>query len=94
MKYRSREEIIGSILRTASASQGANKTPIMFSSFLSYPQLEHYLESLISENLLECDSKNRVYRTSLNGLNFLELNNKITDLIRIPRRVVDHVRYH
>lgn len=85
MKYRSREEIIGSILRTASTPQGANKTRIMFSSFLSYPQLEHYLESLISENLLECDSRNRVYRTSLNGLNFLELNNKITDLIRIPR---------
>jgi predicted transcriptional regulator len=83
VKYRSREEIIESILHTASAKGGATKTRIMYSAFLSYTQLVNYLDTLISEDLLEYDSKNRVYRSKQKGLDFLKLNKEIADLIRV-----------
>ncbi len=84
MRYRSRDEIIGSILQSAATSKGITKTKIMFSSFLSYQQLLYYLDFLVGEGLLEYDSHNRVYRTEQKGLDFLELNKQITKLIKIP----------
>ena len=83
MRYRSRDEIIGSILQSAAASgNGITKTKVMYSSFLTYPQLLYYLELLINDGLLEYDSHSRVYRTKQKGLEFLELNKQLTKLIK------------
>ncbi len=41
MKYRSRTEIVNSILNAANG--GATKTKIMYNAFLSYNQLKDYL---------------------------------------------------
>lgn len=83
MRYRSRDEIIGSILQSAASGNGVTKTKIMYSSFLSYPQLLYYLEHLISEDLLEYDFQNKIYRTKQKGLEFLALNKELTKLIKI-----------
>jgi predicted transcriptional regulator len=83
MRYRSRDEIIGSILQSAASGNRVTKTKIMYSSFLSYPQLLYYLKYLVSEDLLECDFQNKIYRTKQKGLDFLALNKELTKLIKI-----------
>jgi len=51
MKNRGRTEIVAMILE--SANEGATKTKIMYSAFLSYNQLKEYLTFLIENNLIE-----------------------------------------
>ena len=51
MKYRSRTEIVSSILDAANG--GVTKTKIMYIAFLSYTQLKEYLSILIENNLIE-----------------------------------------
>ncbi len=51
MKYRSRTDIVATILETADG--GATKTKIMYSAYLSYAQLKEYLSMLLENELLE-----------------------------------------
>jgi predicted transcriptional regulator len=62
MKYRSRTEIVNSILY--SANGGATKTKIMYNAFLSYNQLKDYLSILIENNLLEYFEGTKIFRTT------------------------------
>ena len=50
MNYRSRTEIVVTILEAANG--GATKTKIMYKAFLSYNQLKEYLIMLIEMTLL------------------------------------------
>lgn len=83
MRYRSRDEIIGSILQSAASGNGVTKTKIMYSSFLSYPQLLYYLDHLLSEGLVKYDYTNKTYQIRQKGSDFLELNKQLTKLIKI-----------
>jgi predicted transcriptional regulator len=65
MKYRSRTEIVSSILDAANGR--ATKTKIMYIAFLSYSQLKEYLSVLIN-NLLEYLEGTRTFRTTEKGL--------------------------
>jgi predicted transcriptional regulator len=71
MKYRSRTDIMVSILEAARL--GETKTKIMYSSFLSSHQVRPYLELVISNGLLAYDSTKGLYRTTERGLRLLEL---------------------
>ena len=51
MKYRSRTEITGLILKAANG--GATKTKIMYKAYLSFAQMREYLSMLIEKGLLE-----------------------------------------
>jgi len=51
MKNRGRTEIVATMLEAA--NEGATKTKIMYSAFLSYNQLKEYLTFLIENNLIE-----------------------------------------
>jgi predicted transcriptional regulator len=53
--YRGRYLIIANMLSTIneSGSDGANKTSIMYKSFLSYVQLKEYLSFMIEKGLVE-----------------------------------------
>jgi predicted transcriptional regulator len=82
MKYRSRTDIIVSMLEAA--RHGATKTKIMYSSYLSSYQLRTYLELVISNSLLEYDSAKERYRTTEKGLRLLELHNSIDKLKLAP----------
>ena len=65
MKYRSRTEIVCSILDAANGGGGgATKTKIMFKSFLSYVHLKEYLSVLMENNLLEYINGTRLYKTT------------------------------
>jgi predicted transcriptional regulator len=71
MKYRSRTDIIVSMLEAARIGQ--TKTKIMYSSFLSSHQLRPYLELVVSNGLLAYDSTKGRYRTTEKGLRLLDL---------------------
>jgi len=80
MKYRSRTEIVSSILDAANG--GATKTKIMYKAFLSYNQLKEYLSVLIENNLLEYIEGTQTYKTTGKGLNFLKMHNAIGELLQ------------
>ena len=80
MKYRSRTEIVSSILDAANSR--ATKTKIMYKAFLSYVQLKEYLSVLIENNLLEYLEGTRTFRTTEKGLNFLKMHNEIGELLQ------------
>ena len=80
MKYRSRTEIVSTILEAANG--GATKTRIMYKAFLSYAQLREYLSILIENNLLEYLEGSQTYKTTEKGLNFLKMHNEIGELLQ------------
>ena len=84
MKYRSRTEIVSSILDAANGR--ATKTKIMYKAFLSYSQLKEYLSVLIENNLLEYLEGTRTFRTTEKGLNFLKMHNEIGELLQTPAK--------
>ena len=78
MKYRSRTDIIVSMLDVA--RHEATKTKIMYSSYLSSHQLRPYLELVIKNGLLAYDSARQRYTTTEKGLRLLELYDAISKL--------------
>jgi predicted transcriptional regulator len=82
MKYRSRTDLIVSILEAA--RHGATKTKVMYSSYLSSHQLRSYLELVIKNGLLAYDSTRHRYSTTDKGLRLLELYDAIGKLKLAP----------
>lgn len=78
MKYRSRSDIIGSILR--SATQGSTKTRIMYSSYLSYAQVQEYLKFLIERGLLRHEPETSLYWLTEKGIHALTVLGEISEL--------------
>jgi predicted transcriptional regulator len=69
-KKRKREEIIASILDTARL--GATKTKIMYVSFLSFSQLQKYLNYALTTKLVDLDPIAGKYLTTNKGLEYLK----------------------
>jgi len=83
MKYRSRTDVIASILNSATGEEGTLMTRIMYSSFLSFTQVKRFLKLLTENDLLEYDEINKVYKTTGKGLRFLVLYEKMDALLKI-----------
>lgn len=75
MKYRSRMDIAAAILDVAQG--GALKTKIMYTAFLSSPQLKEYLDLLTEQGLLEYASEDRAYATTEKGMRFLKMYKEV-----------------
>jgi predicted transcriptional regulator len=86
MKYRSRTDIIVTMLEAATS--GATKTKIMYSSYLSSHTLRVYLDLVISNGLLTYDSTKQRYSTTEKGLRLLELYNSIGKLELGPSTLI------
>ncbi len=86
MGYRYRDEIIASILDSATKEEeGVRMTKVMYASFLSYTQVIYYLRYLIDNKLLEHDELNKRYKTTDKGFHFLELHNRMNSLLDIEQ---------
>ena len=75
-KKRSKEEIIASILHTS--RQGTSKTGIMYVNYLSFSQLNKYLDFALKTKIIYQNGDGRYYTTAkgLEYLNcFLEVQN-------------------
>lgn len=79
MKYRSRMDIVASMLQIAQG--GAIKTRIMYRAFLSFPQLKEYLELLTDSGLLEYSEEDKKYYTSEKGRYFLKMYKDVGQII-------------
>ncbi len=79
MKYRGKTEIIAMILQAA--VEGATKTRIMYAAYLSFQQVNDYLEFLQGNDLLHYESESGFYRMTEKGLAFLRISNEMNDLI-------------
>jgi predicted transcriptional regulator len=78
-KYRSRTDIVASILQSANGRQ-VTKIKLMYGAFLSYVQLKGYLFVLIENGLLEYHKETNTYRTSENGIKFLTIYEKMAEM--------------
>jgi predicted transcriptional regulator len=81
LRYRSRTEIISEILEAANGAVNVTKTRLMYKVFLSQSQLKEYLKVLIENELLGYDFVTRTFKTTQKGLKFLQLYNKINDVL-------------
>ena len=72
IKYRSRDEILRSILQYAAKTEEIGKTRIMYHSLLSYLQLNQYLNYLLKNELLHHNIENNRYKITDKGLKLIE----------------------
>src|SRR5579872_116531 len=79
MKYRSRIEIMDSMLR--SIRSGATKTHIMYRAYMSYAQLKEYLALLQERNLIAFDSQSQLFTLTEKGLKFLNTYENSDELV-------------
>jgi predicted transcriptional regulator len=91
MKHRSRLEIISLILDIASRNGGATQKKILYRAYLSYQHLKEYL-ILLQENELikyqEEQGRGRVYRTTDKGLRFLDLYNRLNEVVAMTNNII------
>ena len=85
MKYRSRTDIVSSVLRTANG--GAQKTKIMYKAFLSYAQLTEYLSMLVQNDLLTYSPRERLFTTTEKGREFLKAYEQMAEVESSTRKV-------
>ena len=81
MIYRDRLDIISQILEATNGSS-FTKTKIMYKAVLSYNQLKEYLPLLTEKDLLRYDENTQTFRTTGKGLRFLDIYNRIGDMIK------------
>ncbi len=85
MRYRSRTDIIGMVLQAAGRKEGATKTRLMYSAFLSYAQVKEYTDYLMEKGLVMLDRDTQLYRLTHKGLEFLNLYDRMNELINSER---------
>jgi len=84
-RNRDRNEIIESIMqcvKNAMAQEGIGITRIMYNSYVPYNVVNQYLKFLIQNGSLEYHEPNKIYSITEKGLRFLELQNKLHELIK------------
>jgi predicted transcriptional regulator len=79
MKYRSRTDIVATILDAANG--GSTKTKIMYKAYLSYAQLKEYLSILVENGLLEYEEGELKYKTTEKGLRSMRTCNEIGEMV-------------
>ena len=81
MKYRSRTDIVALLLRAA--NQGASKTKLMYSAYLSYAQVKEYLSFLLERDLIRYEEGSGLYKLSERGMKLLEAYEGISKMIAL-----------
>lgn len=81
MKYRSRTDIIAMILQAS--MNGATKTRLMYSAYLSYAQVQEYLQYLTERKLIGFEEGTHSYTLTEQGLHFLRVYDEISDIVSL-----------
>jgi predicted transcriptional regulator len=69
------------ILRAA--NNGATKTKLMYSAYLSYVQVVDYIEFLLAQKMIQRDPQTDLYILTERGIHYLRVYEKIIDLLNI-----------
>lgn len=80
LKYRSRGEIVSTILRVV-ASGKATKTRLMYGAYLSYTQIEEYMDYILQQGLISQVPDTNLYQLTEKGMHYLNLSDEISQLI-------------
>jgi predicted transcriptional regulator len=72
-------DVIASVLRACGS--GANKTRVMYASFLNHGQIGEYLRYLLEDGLIRYDSHSNVYIITKKGIQFLRIYDGISKWI-------------
>src|SRR5712691_3540928 len=86
MRYRSRAEIIATLLKAG--VRGASKTKLMYGAMLSYEQLQAYMKFTQEKGLIAQDGELPRYKTTAKGMRFLERYSKIGHLLTPDEKAV------
>jgi predicted transcriptional regulator len=86
MKYRSRFEIASSILGVAMEGN-ATKRRLMYGSFLSFAQINEYLDFLLANALIMADNETHVYALTEKGMRFIHIYEDLTKLIPLDEPI-------
>jgi predicted transcriptional regulator len=81
MKYRSRTDIISTILQAA--MNGSTKTRLMYSAFISYAQTQEYLQFLTERRLISFEATTAKYTLTEQGLRFLTVYDEISAIVSL-----------
>jgi predicted transcriptional regulator len=81
-QYRSRDEIIASVLEPANGNK-VRATEIQFKAYISYSLLNEYLMLLLENDLLEYIEGERSFKTAPKGMRFLRTYNQMGELITL-----------
>jgi predicted transcriptional regulator len=84
--YRSRNDIIASILETANGNR-VRATEIQFKAYISYSILKEYLVFLLENDLLEYIEGERAFKTAPKGMQFLRTYNQMGELMTVANTV-------
>jgi predicted transcriptional regulator len=85
-KYRSRFEIAATILHVA-MDGGATKTKLMYGSFLSFAQINDYLNFLLANELIKKEEETRMYALTEKGMRFLHVYEELSALIGLDEPI-------
>jgi predicted transcriptional regulator len=80
MIHRDRIDKISQILEAANG--GASKSKVMLKALLSSGQMKEILTDLTEKGLILYDENARILRTTEKGLRFLDIYNRISDMIK------------
>jgi len=86
MKYRSRLAIASTILQVARAGN-ATKTRLMYGSFLSFAQINEYLNFLLANTLITRSEETHIYALTEKGMRFLRIYDEMAELIPVDEKV-------
>jgi predicted transcriptional regulator len=79
LKYRSRSEIISSILEVTNGNK-VRRTEIQYKTYLSYKLLREYLLQLLQCDLIEYIEGERAFKTTPKGMQVLQTYHKMEEL--------------
>jgi predicted transcriptional regulator len=83
LKYRSRTDIIATILQAAMA--GSTKTHLMYGAYLSYAQIQEYITFLQGKGLIMYEEGIQHYKLTEKGLHFLHVYDQISELVSVAK---------
>jgi predicted transcriptional regulator len=86
MKYRSRTEIIAMVLQAA--MNGATKTRLMYSAYLSYAQVQEYIHFLMDRQLISFEEDSQEFKLTEQGLRFLRVYDEISDIVSLDNNKI------
>lgn len=78
-EYRSRTDIVAMILRNS--TEPTLKTKMMYKAYLSYKQINEYLDTLTANNMLHFDKEMETYVITTKGSNFLATYDTLEPLL-------------
>jgi predicted transcriptional regulator len=94
IKYRSRTEIIASVLQAIyDCGSQVSRTKLMYRTLLSHSQFREYVELLVGKGLIEYDSIDGGFRITERGIAFLKAWEHIEEMFPaarpVPSRIYD-----